>query len=100
MAAHTPGPWRVEREEYPVAELYGAPDAEGYRVSVAKLHNTGPKTRDLDWLLIAAAPTMYEYVQYKADAGDEEAEALLREFFGHGEAPPDADAVALGEVPF
>lgn len=81
----TPGPWIVVdmgggshpfyvRHEY---RRRGGPNLHGSAGAVAKLpsskfHNAAANAR-----LIAAAPTMHEYIAKRADAGDNEAKQIL-----------------------
>ena len=70
-AVHTPGPWWVaEQGKYRVASI--APATNIY----ADLMPTQGRIA-ADAGLIAAAPTMHEYIAKRADAGDNEAKQIL-----------------------
>ena len=66
MSDFTPGPWRIGAIESGMVAIDGA---NGEEV-------TGFVFRE-DGRLIAAAPTMHEYIAKRADAGDNEAKQIL-----------------------
>jgi len=72
---HTPGPWAV-RYDYVVQ----APSFDdGRLVPVAQPYGVNSDGTDLfaNARLIAAAPTMYAYIEQRAAEGDEEAITIL-----------------------
>lgn len=79
MSKHTPGPWAVvgNRTKYVEARLIS-----GLIQEVAACGPTaadkgyGPQ-QEANARLIAAAPTMHEYIAKRADAGDNEAKQIL-----------------------
>ena len=69
----TPGPWAVNLED---GEVY-APDGEvDPQISYVLGENTEPEQYQADCHLIAAAPTMADYVKRRADEGCEEAASI------------------------
>lgn len=83
-ARHTEGPWGIKRDwfgsytvrDYIVAEhgytVAGVVNSNGYAQNEANAH------------LIAAAPTMRDYIAKKAAEGDAEAMAILEATHGRG----------------
>lgn len=71
----TPGPWKVGG-----TSTFGAPLIFGPGRLIAKvLHYDGSENNETnaDAALIAAAPTMYEYIQHKAEEGDARANEIM-----------------------
>lgn len=69
QAKHTPGPWVWTPES---ESIHGySPEGEAL-VVVYELN-----TNEADARLIAAAPTMYSYIETKALNGDDEAKQIL-----------------------
>lgn len=78
MSGFTPGPWTVSKRndsEAPYSVISGAELGRAYAIAMC------PRYRGADWAddarLIAAAPTMHEYITKRADAGDSEAKQIL-----------------------
>ena len=78
MSAHTPGPWAVSAEESSIVE-----DSRG--VMVAEVYDGGdfddeydPRLEQANAHLIAACPTMLDYIKRQADAGDQEALSIWK----------------------
>ena len=78
---HTPGPWRLVRlasrfdarvHSYGVA--YGR---VGNRLAIVDGEGNSYDANEANARLIAAAPTMYDYVSAKAEAGDAVARSIL-----------------------
>jgi hypothetical protein len=66
----TPGPWEVDNET-----IYGA---TGYLIAdVTSHYPENESIQAANARLIAAAPTMYDYISSRANAGDEHAQAIL-----------------------
>lgn len=77
QASHTPGPWRADHKAH-CRVLAGENDT---------VATTGCQSDLIDqWeanaCLIAAAPTMFSYIEKRAAAGDVEAVAILEEING------------------
>lgn len=69
MSEYTEGPWRsLYEEKFCVAA--------GERL-IARLPHSISDEQEANARLIAAAPTMREYIQRKAENGDEEAREIL-----------------------
>lgn len=71
MSEHTAGPWV---SLYPEAFQVDAP---GARTRIASLPHSVSDQQEANARLIAAAPTMREYIERKAEDGDAEARAIL-----------------------
>lgn len=93
---HTPGPWRVENVnsdkgyDHDICLGYDVPRA-GSPILVASVYfdeeHDGPITqRQANWnaKLIAAAPTMYLFIERKAQEGDADAAAIIAAVSGRG----------------
>ncbi len=81
MSAHTPGPWlRDYGQNY--AEIVCALSPRGKVKTIARIAS-GVKSREADARLIAAAPTMYDYIKAQAGLGDTEAAKILESIDGH-----------------
>lgn len=76
MDKHTPGPWTVEkcRCGHRSCDRYGTSNGQFYQ-------GCGYSLQDAH--LIAAAPTMYEFVASKAQSGDNEALNILEGIHGN-----------------
>jgi hypothetical protein len=75
MSGHTPGPWEV-------AGFHGRSEKieADNKVCVAIMPGWHPEhweEMDANARLIAAAPTMAEYIQRKADEGDQDAAKII-----------------------
>ena len=70
-AAHTPGPWRVGLDKNSVRD-----SDEGY---IADCQNrfADKTTVEANARLIAASPSLYDFVKSKADHGDADAAQLI-----------------------
>lgn len=84
MSKFTPGPWRISEQSPTIVKRdFREIGCEGGELicSTSGHDNSGffPSTAEglANALLIAAAPTMYEFVAKKAAAGDSEAAKLL-----------------------
>lgn len=80
MSEHTPGPWRVDVAESSAPGM----GSDVVRVDVMKGEQriagvtVRPGSRALsNARLIAASPTMYEYVARRAEGGDADARAIV-----------------------
>lgn len=71
---HTAGPWLIERKQ---ARGNWLTDLDGEYVAMVCLRNSEPE-EDANARLIAAGPTMYDYIAKRADAGDGEAAEIVR----------------------
>lgn len=74
---HTPGPWEISAARSPDGYAWvvgGAGDGFGLVAEVI---------RDADAALIAAAPTMAEFIAAKAAEGDPEAARIMEVIRGH-----------------
>lgn len=79
---HTPGPWYVGSGTYEGRNIYSVAsvtDDEGftYQPIVASAEDDGIKCWDANARLIAAAPTMYEYIASSASNGCAEARKIM-----------------------
>jgi hypothetical protein len=74
MSAHTPGPWQTR---FIKAEQCIVADVGTGSVVLAR------QVKGADARLIAAAPTMFDYVSARAVAGDSEAQRILEAINGH-----------------
>jgi len=74
VSKHTPGPWRALFSSYAAPEIVG----NERRVAMA-LYEGGSEDREVQHNahLIAAVPTMYDYIMSRADAGDVDALRIL-----------------------
>lgn len=77
MSKHTPGPWFL-RPRDSADSLYDIANKlpDGGMWHVASCNRLRDEV-EANARLIAAAPTMYAYVEGRADAGDSQARALL-----------------------
>ena len=78
----TPGPWYVGSGTYEGRNIYSVAsvtDDEGftYQPIVASAEDDGIKCWDANARLIAAAPTMYEYIASSASNGCAEARKIM-----------------------
>lgn len=78
----TPGPWYVGSGAYEGRNIYSVAsvtDDEGftYQPIVASAEDDGIKCWDANARLIAAAPTMYEYIASSASNGCAEARKIM-----------------------
>jgi hypothetical protein len=71
----TPGPWSVGAEDADNGEIEIISEARPYVCMV--LPGEIDDTTAANARLIAAAPTMHEYIAKRADAGDNEAKQIL-----------------------
>lgn len=83
MNAHTPGPWKCKPDPYPdgmpyfrfeAGDPYGYGEKMGFKASAIM--------READARLIAAAPTMYEYIASSASSGCATATAIMEQING------------------
>ena len=79
---HTPGPWYVGSGTHEGRNIYSVAsvtDDEGftYQPIVASAEDDGIKCWDANARLIAAAPTMYEYIASSASNGCAEARKIM-----------------------
>ena len=79
---HTPGPWYVGSGTYEGRNIYSTAsvtDGEGftYQPVVATAEDDGVACWDANARLIAAAPTMYEYIASSASNGCAEARKIM-----------------------
>lgn len=70
-AAHTPGPWRAEKPEWMDHPIVMRGDGG----VVAKMIDR--PTAEADAHLIAASPTMYDYLVERAQSGDARAASIV-----------------------
>ena len=76
---HTPGPWDVE----PKGSRHFVDGADG--LTVAYLDRAGVRERaeiEANALLIAAAPTMFDYLTLLASRGNDEAHEIIEKITG------------------
>jgi hypothetical protein len=66
----TAGPWVYEADETSSGPMFSVYDAFGRRV-------TDPHVEEQQARLIAAGPTMYDYIAAKAKDGDEDAARII-----------------------
>lgn len=72
-AKHTPGPWRVSGHR-----LAAFAKLNGINVVVADCDQTlGYSESEANARLIAASPTMYEYINQRANEGDAHAAKII-----------------------
>ena len=78
MIAHTPGPWMAKKATVrgEVNEWYVADD-EGVAVIASCVTDTAGEPSEANARLIAAAPTMYEYIASSASNGCAEARKIM-----------------------
>jgi hypothetical protein len=85
MSKHTPGPWTVKapksRGHAGVKFEIMAGDKHLADCHAMEAWDDGSQFPNA--CLIAATPTMYEYVRFNADAGDLEAQRILEAIDGH-----------------
>ena len=78
-AAHTPGPWKFGKElgarngEWLVSFDAGS---KGRGIAIAETR-TGPGSEEANARLIAASPTMYDYLVERAQSGDARAASIV-----------------------
>lgn len=79
MSKHTPGPWVVvgSRTKYVEARLVGSLMQEVAACGPTIADEGYGQQQEANARLIAAAPTMHEYIAKRADAGDNEAKQIL-----------------------
>ncbi len=80
MTEFTKGPWLIEYDSHGNGGF-----SEWWNVGPAKVH-IDPKNKDqaaVDTFLIAAAPTMYNFVASRAGSGDNEAIAIMEAINGN-----------------
>ena len=79
MSKHTPGPWVVvgSRTKYVEARLVGSLMQEVAACGPTMADEGYGQQQEANARLIAAAPTMHEYIAKRADAGDNEAKQIL-----------------------
>ena len=78
QAQHTPGPWHLECHTGEIRIFPPSPE----RCGIAELNGTN-ETSQANARLIAAAPTMYEYIRKKAGEGDSEAVGIWEAVNAH-----------------
>lgn len=76
---HTEGPWKPVKLNDGTYMI----DAHGH-VTVCHMNDLSDET-EANARLIAACPTMFEYVQEKANGGDTDAQEILRNVQGSGQ---------------
>ena len=79
MSKHTPGPWAVvgNRTKYVEARLISGLIQEVAACGPTMADEGYGQQQEANARLIAAAPTMHEYIAKRADAGDNEAKQIL-----------------------
>ena len=79
MSKHTPGPWVVvgNLTKYVEARLVGGLIQEVAACGPTMADEGYGQQQEANARLIAAAPTMHEYIAKRADAGDNEAKQIL-----------------------
>ena len=79
MSKHTPGPWVVvgSLTKYVEARLVGRLIQEVAACGPTMADEGYGQQQEANARLIAAAPTMHEYIAKRADAGDNEAKQIL-----------------------
>ena len=79
MSKHTPGPWAVvgNRTKYVEARLISGLIQEVAACGPTAADEGYGQQQEANARLIAAAPTMHEYIAKRADAGDNEAKQIL-----------------------
>lgn len=88
MSGHTPGPWSLRRTIY-FLTVVAKGGKRGWRSICQLAYCEG---RDLaNARLIAAAPTMWAYLERRASSGDIEARQILEAI--------DVNAIAKAEAP-
>ena len=75
---HTPGPWRTKREGFSTVYVEARIDG-GLIQEVAACGPTeaGLEQQEANARLIAASPTMHEYIQHRANDGCDTAKLIL-----------------------
>lgn len=81
-AKHTPGPW-VVADEHPDGVLDRSIKADGYYVATVHDTSFAGDCWDADAALIAAAPTMADYIATRAEGGDAEAARIMEVIRGN-----------------
>ena len=77
---HTPGPWRVDADGIEVGDPNGfKPFGACGCCDSPWMRADDVETAKADARLIAAAPTMYAYIEQRVAEGDEVARAILGE---------------------
>lgn len=83
IGAHTPGPWRAELRPSRMWHIYGEPlrnstgDRGAVAFTAATYSDAGRAKSEANARLIAASPTMFAYVQRRANDGDADAAAIV-----------------------
>ena len=82
MSGHTPGPWKWSSgyetiDGRPTWSLVGETDGYGILSCDGEENSPQGMNDEANARLIAAAPTMYDYIRKCAEAGDSEAMNLL-----------------------
>ena len=79
MSKHTPGPWVVvgRLTKYVEARLVGRLIQEVAACGPTMADEGYGQQQEANARLIAAAPTMHEYIAKRADAGDNEAKQIM-----------------------
>ena len=75
---HTHGPWRTgttANTKYSIYERFGQQIAESF--AGVFISNTPSSAREANARLIAASPTMYEYINQRANEGDAHAAKII-----------------------
>jgi hypothetical protein len=74
---HTPGPWNFDKDDLGTwINSYTHPEP------IAKMGSSSNFPIEANAKLIAAAPTMYNYILSKANAGDAEAKEIIKTIYG------------------
>ena len=80
--SHTPAPWGIP--QFGPKEVWAGSDNEGFAGLVAVVETVdGGGITDANARLIAAAPTMADYVQKRAVDGDPEAAQIMEAIRGN-----------------
>ena len=70
-ATHTPGPWEISRN------WQGDLGIVGNRSKICALPRRKEVPNEANARLIAACPTMYDYILKKSEEGDAEAQSII-----------------------
>jgi len=74
MSAYTKGPWHTVK----LTKQWGVYEQDGTSIAkVGDAYGVIAERREANARLIAASPTMYEYIASKANAGDEDAARII-----------------------
>ena len=80
-AAHTPGPWQIEWNVAQGGEGHYITDskdmAELSRIAAVLFHDDADGETRANARLIAASPTMYDYLVERAQSGDARAASIV-----------------------